>query len=202
MARTKDIKNMTIAKYMEYEAEMKRHPLRYAQSYTRSLGSTTLRRSKVFKNKHHLDKLKTNAYFPSLPPCFKPTQPLAKSTHKPLDPNDYDLCAPNSYHEDEEVSSDEDVDECHEAGLMNYNRISVEWRQHWSFGVHDRSSSEILCYQEGEVLILFEQKVSTALYRVSTALYKVSTVRICDSAVTVQQQNKASLMAWEEGVTV
>ncbi|GJX21261.1 phospholipase-like protein [Tanacetum coccineum] len=42
---TKDIKNMTIAEYMEYEAEMKRHPRGYAQSYTRSLRSTTLGRN-------------------------------------------------------------------------------------------------------------------------------------------------------------
>ncbi|GKA78094.1 phospholipase-like protein [Tanacetum coccineum] len=96
---------------MEYEVEMERHPWGYAQSYTRSLGSTTLGRSKVYENKHHLDKLKTNAYFPSLPPCFKPAQPLTKNTHEPLDPNDYDLCAPNSHHEDEKVSFDEDVDE-------------------------------------------------------------------------------------------
>ncbi|GJX96167.1 copia protein [Tanacetum coccineum] len=69
----KDIENMTIIEYMEYEAEMKRHPWGYAQSYTRSLGSTTLGRKK--------------------------------------DPNDYDPCAPNSHHEDKEVSTDEDVDE-------------------------------------------------------------------------------------------
>nr|GEX89349.1 leucine--tRNA ligase, chloroplastic/mitochondrial [Tanacetum cinerariifolium] len=108
---TKDIKNVIIAEYMEYEAEIKRHPWRYAQSYTRSLGSTTLGRSKVLENKHHIDKLKTN--FILLPPCFKPAQPLTKNTHEPLekDPNDYDQCAPNSYQEDEEVSSDEDVDE-------------------------------------------------------------------------------------------
>ncbi|GJX39150.1 putative reverse transcriptase domain-containing protein [Tanacetum coccineum] len=108
---TKDIENMTITEYMEYEAKMKRHPWGYAQSYSRSLGSTTLGRSKVVENKHHLDKLKTNAYFPSLPPCFKPAQPLTKNTHEPLDPNDYDLCAPNSHHEDEEVSFEKDVDE-------------------------------------------------------------------------------------------
>nr|GEV76308.1 hypothetical protein [Tanacetum cinerariifolium] len=108
---TKDIENMTIAEYMEYEVEMKRHPWGYAQSYTRSLGSTTLGRSKVLENKHHLDKLKIN--FPPLPLCFKHAQPLAKNTHKPLekDQNDYDLCARNSHHEDDEVSSDVDVDE-------------------------------------------------------------------------------------------
>ncbi|GJT73885.1 hypothetical protein Tco_1033171 [Tanacetum coccineum] len=35
------------------------------------------------------------------------------------DPNDYDPCAPNSHHEDEEVSSDEDVDEWLNAELGN-----------------------------------------------------------------------------------
>nr|GEU91865.1 hypothetical protein [Tanacetum cinerariifolium] len=39
---TKDIKNMTIAEYMEYEVEIKRDPEGYAQSYTRSSGPTTL----------------------------------------------------------------------------------------------------------------------------------------------------------------
>ncbi|GKD49903.1 copia protein [Tanacetum coccineum] len=108
---TKDIENMTIAEYMEYEAEIKRDPWGYAQSYTRSSGSTTLERSK--ENKHHPDKLKTNAYFPSFPPCFKPAQPLTKDTHEPVekDPNDVNLYAPNSHHKDEEVSSEEVVDE-------------------------------------------------------------------------------------------
>ncbi|GJS64325.1 hypothetical protein Tco_0678889 [Tanacetum coccineum] len=108
---TKDIKNMSIAEYMEYEAEIRRDPYGYAQSYTRSSGLTTLERSK--ENKHHPDKLKTNAYFPSFPPCFKPAQPLTKDTHEPVekDPNDVNLYAPNSHHEDEEVSSKEDVDE-------------------------------------------------------------------------------------------
>ncbi|GJY21161.1 copia protein [Tanacetum coccineum] len=108
---TKDIENITIGEYMEYEAEIKRDPWGYAQSYTRSSGSTTLERSK--ENKHHLNKLKTNAYFPLFPPCFKPTQPLTKDTHEPVekDPNDFNLSEPNSHHEDEEVSFDEDVDE-------------------------------------------------------------------------------------------
>nr|GEU75530.1 hypothetical protein [Tanacetum cinerariifolium] len=41
---TKDIENITIAEYIEYEAEKKRDPWGYAQSYTRSSGSTTLER--------------------------------------------------------------------------------------------------------------------------------------------------------------
>ncbi|GJZ90213.1 phospholipase-like protein [Tanacetum coccineum] len=82
---TKDIENMTIAEYMGYEAEIKRDPWGYAQPCTRSSGSTTLERSK----------------------------PLTKDTHEPLekDPNDFNLSAPNSHHEDEEVSFDKDVDE-------------------------------------------------------------------------------------------
>ncbi|GJU93796.1 copia protein [Tanacetum coccineum] len=72
MTITKDIENMTIAEYMEYEAEIKRDPWGYAQSYTRSSGSTTLERKK--------------------------------------DLNHFNLFAPNSHHEDEEVSSDKDVD--------------------------------------------------------------------------------------------
>ncbi|GKA91395.1 hypothetical protein Tco_0813265 [Tanacetum coccineum] len=76
-------------------------------------GSTTLERSKVLENKHHPDKLKTNAYFPSLPPYFKCFQPFTKDTYEPLekDQNNFNFSAPNSHHEDEEVSSEEDVDE-------------------------------------------------------------------------------------------
>ncbi|GKB72582.1 hypothetical protein Tco_0933994 [Tanacetum coccineum] len=90
-----------------------RDPLGYAQSYTRSSGSTTLGRNKILENKHHPDKLKANDYFPSTPPCFIPAQPLTKDTHDPLEKysNDYDLSAPNSHHEDKEVSSNKDVDE-------------------------------------------------------------------------------------------
>ncbi|GJS12168.1 hypothetical protein Tco_0368964 [Tanacetum coccineum] len=39
---TKDIEDMTIAEYMEYEAEIKRNPWGYAKSYTRNSGSTNL----------------------------------------------------------------------------------------------------------------------------------------------------------------
>ncbi|GJX38430.1 phospholipase-like protein [Tanacetum coccineum] len=101
-----DIENLTIEQYLMLTQENQAHGMARTEP-----GSTTLKRSKVLENKHHIDKLKTNAYFPSLPLCFKPAQPLTKNTHEPLDPNDYDLCAPNSHHEDEEVSSDEDVDE-------------------------------------------------------------------------------------------
>ncbi|GJZ81845.1 copia protein [Tanacetum coccineum] len=39
---TKDIEDITIAEYMEYEAEIKRNPWGYAKSYTRNSGSTNL----------------------------------------------------------------------------------------------------------------------------------------------------------------
>ncbi|GJR42431.1 phospholipase-like protein [Tanacetum coccineum] len=42
------------------------------------------------------------------------------------DPNDYDPCAPNSHHEDEEVSSDEDVDEWLNAELETEEGDSSE----------------------------------------------------------------------------
>ncbi|GKA37113.1 hypothetical protein Tco_0723678 [Tanacetum coccineum] len=42
------------------------------------------------------------------------------------DPNDYDPCTPNSHHEDEEVSSDEDVDEWLNAELEAEERDSSE----------------------------------------------------------------------------
>ncbi|GKA43770.1 hypothetical protein Tco_0736494 [Tanacetum coccineum] len=71
----------------------------------RSSGLTTLERSK--ENKHHPDKLKTNAYFPSFPPCFKPAQPLTKDTHEPVekDPNDVNLYAHTSSEDEEKKTS-------------------------------------------------------------------------------------------------
>ncbi|GKA16618.1 hypothetical protein Tco_0696365 [Tanacetum coccineum] len=103
-----DIENLAIEQYLMLTQE------NIAQGMARTKsGSTTLERSKILENKYHPEKLKTNAYFPSLPPCVKPALPLTKDTHEPLekDPNDYNLSTPNSRHEDEEVSSDEDVDE-------------------------------------------------------------------------------------------
>ncbi|GKD48060.1 reverse transcriptase domain-containing protein [Tanacetum coccineum] len=110
---TKDIEDITITEYMEYEAEIKRNPWGYAKSYTRNSGSTNLEEGKILENKHQPDKLKTNEYFPLIPPCFKPARPLTNDIHEPLgkDPTDYQLSIPNSHHETEEVSSDEDVDE-------------------------------------------------------------------------------------------
>ncbi|GJY95332.1 putative reverse transcriptase domain-containing protein [Tanacetum coccineum] len=59
------------------------------------------------------DKLKTTYYFPSIPTFFEPAQLRTDDIQDPLgnDPNDYHLFTPQSHHETEEVSSDEDVDE-------------------------------------------------------------------------------------------
>ncbi|GJT15876.1 phospholipase-like protein [Tanacetum coccineum] len=87
---TKNIDDMTRAEYMEYKAEM------------RSL-----------ENIPQPNKLKTNDYFPSIPPCFKPAQPRTDDIHDPLGnkPNDYHLFTPQSHYKTKEVRSDEDVDE-------------------------------------------------------------------------------------------
>ncbi|GJZ71718.1 phospholipase-like protein [Tanacetum coccineum] len=105
---TKNIDDMTIAEYMEYEAEMRRDPWRY----TRNSGLTTLGGTKSLENMHQPDKLKTNDYFPSIPTCFKPAQSRTDDIHEPLGnkPNDYHLFTPQSHYEIE-VSFDEDVDE-------------------------------------------------------------------------------------------
>ncbi|GJT98558.1 phospholipase-like protein [Tanacetum coccineum] len=58
----KDIEDMTIAEYIEYEAKMERH--------------------KVLDYPYHLDDYKINAYYdlPSLLHCFKPVQPHTKDS--------------------------------------------------------------------------------------------------------------------------
>ncbi|GKC27593.1 copia protein [Tanacetum coccineum] len=106
---TKNIDDMTIAEYIEYEAEM----IRDLWRYTRNSGLTTLGGTKNLENMHQLDKLKTNAYFPSIPTCFEPAQPRIDDIHDPSrnDPNDYHLFTPQSHYETKEVSFDEDVDE-------------------------------------------------------------------------------------------
>ncbi|GJV39261.1 copia protein [Tanacetum coccineum] len=106
---TKNIDDMIIAEYIEYEAEMRSDLWRY----TRNSGLTTLGGTKSLENIHQPDKLKTNNYFPSISTCFEPAQPHTDDIHDPLgnDPNDYHLYTPQSYYETEEVSSDKDVDE-------------------------------------------------------------------------------------------
>ncbi|GJZ46469.1 reverse transcriptase domain-containing protein [Tanacetum coccineum] len=103
-----DIENLTIEHYLMLTQESQ------TQGMVRTeFGSTNLGESKILESKHQPDKLKTNDYFPLIPPCFKPSRPLTNDIHEHLekDPNDCQLSTPNSHHEIEEVSSDEDVDE-------------------------------------------------------------------------------------------
>ncbi|GJZ51651.1 phospholipase-like protein [Tanacetum coccineum] len=104
----KDIDDMTIAEYIEYEAKIKRDPWGYTQTYTRNSGSTTLGGSKILKNNHHPDKLNDN--IPSNTLCFKPAQPLTEDMHELLekDKNDYYLSTPNSQYETEKDKEEEE----------------------------------------------------------------------------------------------
>ncbi|GJU80463.1 hypothetical protein Tco_1282828 [Tanacetum coccineum] len=88
----KDIENMTIVEYMEYEAEMKRQSWRDAQSYfptkyeNTDINSFNSNKSRVLGYAHHSDDSKINAYYelPLLLPCFKPVQPHTKDRYEPL----------------------------------------------------------------------------------------------------------------------
>ncbi|GJZ71102.1 copia protein, partial [Tanacetum coccineum] len=72
--------------------------------------SPTLEWYRTLGNKSLSDPLKTKSYFdfPSFSPYFKPTEPLTTNTYEPLEenPDEYD-----SHHEDEELSSEEDLDD-------------------------------------------------------------------------------------------
>nr|GEY50807.1 hypothetical protein [Tanacetum cinerariifolium] len=77
----KDIKDITIAEYMEYEAEIKRQ--RNTRSYfltkykDKGINSFHHDKSRVLDYRHHSNDSKIKAYYdlPSLLPCFKPVQP-------------------------------------------------------------------------------------------------------------------------------
>ncbi|GKC73142.1 phospholipase-like protein [Tanacetum coccineum] len=125
---TKNIDDMTIVKYMEYEAEMRRDPWKYTWN---SVGPKNL------ENTHQPDKLEMNDYFPSIPTSFDPTQPRADDIYEPLG-NDYHLFTPEPHYETEEVSSDEDVDEW----LNDELRVSFVAEE------EDGDSSKTLPYQQ------------------------------------------------------
>ncbi|GJR98276.1 phospholipase-like protein [Tanacetum coccineum] len=88
----KDIEDMTIALYMEYEAEMKRKSWRNARSYFPTkyeytdINSFHHDNSRVLGYPHHPDDSKINAYYdlPPLLPCFKPFQPHTEDRYEPL----------------------------------------------------------------------------------------------------------------------
>ncbi|GJT36296.1 hypothetical protein Tco_0926715 [Tanacetum coccineum] len=131
---------MTIAEYMEYEAEMKRQSWRNARSYfltkyeDTNINSFHHNKSRVLDYPHHFDDSKINAYY-DLPPllcCFKPVQPHTEYRCEPLE-EDTDYISvdesrtgkegminhtdsdkpftPKPQPKDEELSFDEDVDD-------------------------------------------------------------------------------------------
>ncbi|GJW60741.1 phospholipase-like protein [Tanacetum coccineum] len=88
----KDIEDMTISEYIEYEAKMERH--------------------KVLDYPYHLDDYKINAYYdlPSLLHCFKPVQPHTKDRYKPLE-EDIDYISDDgvSFIADDDIQNKEGV---------------------------------------------------------------------------------------------
>ncbi|GKC37208.1 hypothetical protein Tco_1049592 [Tanacetum coccineum] len=135
----KDIEDITIAEYMEYEAEMKRKSWRDAQSYFPTKyddgdnASFHLEKSKTSDYPYYVDDAKIDAYYdlPPLLPCFKPIQPYTKHNNESSkeelkeeisymsdgesvmtkqDPSD-NTDAPNLEPHDDGIRSDDDVDE-------------------------------------------------------------------------------------------
>ncbi|GKA12201.1 hypothetical protein Tco_0691747 [Tanacetum coccineum] len=91
--KEKDIKDMTIAEYMEYEAAMKRQSWRNVRPYfltnqeDTDISSFHHTKKKVLDYPHHSYDSKTNVYYdlPSLLPCFKPFQLPTICRHKLLE---------------------------------------------------------------------------------------------------------------------
>ncbi|GKE08796.1 hypothetical protein Tco_1412347, partial [Tanacetum coccineum] len=80
MKREKDIENMTISEYIEYEAELKKKSRISARlSHLKRYEGTDLNSSHRKKNialeyPHYFDDAKINAYYdlPPVLPCFQP----------------------------------------------------------------------------------------------------------------------------------
>nr|GEZ45878.1 hypothetical protein [Tanacetum cinerariifolium] len=86
----KDIEDMTIFEYMEYEAEMKRKPWKNAQFYyptNRDTNSLSRDRSRILEYERHSNNSNINAYLPPFIPFFKPVQPPIKNMYEPLNKN-------------------------------------------------------------------------------------------------------------------
>ncbi|GKD47200.1 hypothetical protein Tco_1271845 [Tanacetum coccineum] len=109
----KDIKNMTIAEYMEYEAQMKWQSWRDAQSYfptkyeNTNINSFNRNKSRVLGYAHHSDDSKINAYYelPPLLPFFKPVQPHTEDRYEPLE-EDIDFMEKHMCGQDNENEED------------------------------------------------------------------------------------------------
>ncbi|GKC89955.1 hypothetical protein Tco_1150604, partial [Tanacetum coccineum] len=83
MKTKKDIENMTIAEYMEYEARMKRqnvHPTKCEDTDSNCLCS----KSVAMQYPYYSNNVKINLYYalPPLLPCFQPTQTHTNYGHE------------------------------------------------------------------------------------------------------------------------
>ncbi|GKA06314.1 zinc finger, CCHC-type containing protein [Tanacetum coccineum] len=116
--KEKDIEDMTIAEYMEYEAAMKRQSWRNVRPYfptnqeDTDISSFHHNKRKVLDYPHHSYDSKTNVYYdlPSLLPCFKPVQLPTICRHELLE-DDIDYVSKDESEMDKELSSDDDLDD-------------------------------------------------------------------------------------------
>ncbi|GKA30493.1 retrovirus-related pol polyprotein from transposon TNT 1-94 [Tanacetum coccineum] len=91
MMKAEDIENMTIAGYMEYEAELKKQSRRNARvSHLKNyegmdLESSHHKNNIVLEYPHYSYDAKIDTYYdlPPLLPCFQPVQPHTNYDHKP-----------------------------------------------------------------------------------------------------------------------
>ncbi|GKB09563.1 hypothetical protein Tco_0837875 [Tanacetum coccineum] len=128
----KDIEDMTIVEYMEYEEEMKRQSWRDAQSYFPTKYDDGDNGSSDYP--YYANDAKIDAYYnlPPLLPCFKPIQPYTK--HK-NESSKEKLEEEISYMSDEEsVMSEQDTSnntdtpklEPHDEGISSNDDVD-EW---------------------------------------------------------------------------
>nr|GEV05020.1 hypothetical protein [Tanacetum cinerariifolium] len=92
MKKAKDIKNMTIVEYMEYEAELKKQCRRstkvsHLNNYKGiDVESSNHKKNIVLEYPHYSYNAKIDTYYdlPPLLPCFQPVQPHTIYDHKPI----------------------------------------------------------------------------------------------------------------------
>ncbi|GKD15991.1 phospholipase-like protein [Tanacetum coccineum] len=141
----KDIKDMTIAEYMEYEAEMKRQPWKNARFYyptNRDSNSLSHDRSRVLGYEHHSDDLNVNAYLPPLIPCFKPVQPPTKNMYEPLEENTDVVSEDESEIVKQEMGTDTDDDKPFMHNPQHEDEDVDEWLN---------AEMEKRMYEEGDI---------------------------------------------------
>nr|GEW61184.1 hypothetical protein [Tanacetum cinerariifolium] len=108
----KDIEDMTISKYIEYEVETKRQTWRNTRSYfltNKDPNSLSHDRRRVLSYEHHFDDSKINVYYDLSPLllCFKPIQPYIKDRYEPLEV-DIDFVSEDEL--ETKLSPEEDLD--------------------------------------------------------------------------------------------